>query len=524
VPANASDRTPTSAKTVYRFAEFEVRAESGELFRGDTRVRLQEQSLQILLALLESPGALVSRDQLRERLWPEGTYVDFEHSLNAAVKRLRAALEDDAEKPRYIETLPRRGYRLVVEVISEDASGPETTPSDPPRRIDAPEIESPEASPRQDLSHPRYRQPVVWGIAGIVLLVILLAAAAILLQLRRTPVALSGINFVSGTIAPPRNSEAYELYLRSLTYKLEYPANGQAVTLLERSTALDPDSARSWFELGKRYHFEFLNAGRGQSFFQQAREANLRALQLAPDFSPARLYEVILDIEGGQLGAAYAAALAMTRAHPQDGNAHFALSYALRYGGMFEESASECEVALKLDPSDAAFRSCSFVYVMLGRYDRAAPYIDLDPLSSYIRFRRMELAILANDKPTALAMARSIRVGPHDYPEARMMEAVLSGAPDQTVRNWSHEAESLYDRITLSESFFVDARYQSWAGQTEPALRLLRRAISNNFCSYPVMDSDPFLANVRKLPEYPKLREAGIACRENFRTEMQKSR
>jgi DNA-binding winged helix-turn-helix (wHTH) protein len=91
-----------------------------ELIKGNTRVRLQEQPFQIMRLLLARPGALVTRDQIRHRLWPDGTYVDFEHSLNAAMKRLRAALGDDAKAPQYIETLPRRGYRWINAAISVD--------------------------------------------------------------------------------------------------------------------------------------------------------------------------------------------------------------------------------------------------------------------------------------------------------------------------------------------------------------------------------------------------------------------
>lgn len=91
-----------------------------ELIKGKTRVRLQEQPFQVMRLLLARPGALVTRDEMRNRLWPNGTYVDFEHSLNAAVKRLRAALGDDARAPRFIETLPRRGYRWINTVIPLD--------------------------------------------------------------------------------------------------------------------------------------------------------------------------------------------------------------------------------------------------------------------------------------------------------------------------------------------------------------------------------------------------------------------
>lgn len=84
-----------------------------ELIKGNIRIRLQEQPFQILRLLLACPGALVTRDEIRNRLWPDGTFVDFEHSLNAAVKRLRAALGDDARAPQSVETLPRRGYRWI---------------------------------------------------------------------------------------------------------------------------------------------------------------------------------------------------------------------------------------------------------------------------------------------------------------------------------------------------------------------------------------------------------------------------
>jgi DNA-binding winged helix-turn-helix (wHTH) protein len=90
-----------------------VHEPSRELLKGTTRVRLQEQPFQILQLLLARAGEVVTREELRDRLWPQGTFVDYEHSLNAAVKRLRAVLGDDAKSPRYIETLPRLGYRWI---------------------------------------------------------------------------------------------------------------------------------------------------------------------------------------------------------------------------------------------------------------------------------------------------------------------------------------------------------------------------------------------------------------------------
>src|SRR5687767_5768153 len=117
-----------------RFGSFELDVRSRELRSGAGIVRLQEQPFEILRMMLERPGAVVTRDELRRRLWPEGTFVDFEHSLNAAVKRLRAALGDDADHPRFVETLPRRGYRFIGDVpgaIEKTSTGP----SSPPLRL-----------------------------------------------------------------------------------------------------------------------------------------------------------------------------------------------------------------------------------------------------------------------------------------------------------------------------------------------------------------------------------------------------
>jgi Tol biopolymer transport system component len=99
---------------VVRFGEFEVDLQSGALSGNGSKMLLQGQTLQLLQLLLEHMGQIVTREQIQQRLWPDGTVVEFEHSVNAAVKRLREALGDDADKPRYIETIPRRGYRLIA--------------------------------------------------------------------------------------------------------------------------------------------------------------------------------------------------------------------------------------------------------------------------------------------------------------------------------------------------------------------------------------------------------------------------
>jgi len=102
------------------FGQFEMDEKTGELRKDGTKIRLQEQPLQILQILLEHPGELVSREALRKRVWPTDTFVDFDHGINNAIKRLREALGDTAETPRYIETLPRKGYRFVQQIQSNE--------------------------------------------------------------------------------------------------------------------------------------------------------------------------------------------------------------------------------------------------------------------------------------------------------------------------------------------------------------------------------------------------------------------
>src|SRR5262245_3749328 len=120
---------------ILRFGDFELDVRSRELRRGSARTRLQEQPLEILRLMLERPGEVITRDELRQRLWPEGTFVDFEHSLNAAIKRLRAALGDDADEPMFIETVPRRGYRFVGSVPTQCNGKMSAGPASPSMRL-----------------------------------------------------------------------------------------------------------------------------------------------------------------------------------------------------------------------------------------------------------------------------------------------------------------------------------------------------------------------------------------------------
>ena len=103
---------PTQSSPVYSFGNFEANPRSGELLKKGLRVRLQDKPFKLLVLLLQAQGNVVTKDELRNRLWPKGTFVELDDSLNAAVKKLRAALNDSADHPRFIETVPKVGYRF----------------------------------------------------------------------------------------------------------------------------------------------------------------------------------------------------------------------------------------------------------------------------------------------------------------------------------------------------------------------------------------------------------------------------
>jgi DNA-binding winged helix-turn-helix (wHTH) protein len=126
------------AGRVVRFGVFEADLAAGELRKRGARVRLQEQPFQMLALLLEKPGEVITREELRQKLWPADTFVDFDHSLNTAIKKVREALGDSASSPRYVETLARRGYRFLAPVetgsplTAQASNGAQAEPTDGP--------------------------------------------------------------------------------------------------------------------------------------------------------------------------------------------------------------------------------------------------------------------------------------------------------------------------------------------------------------------------------------------------------
>ena len=161
----------------FRFGVFDLDLRTGELHKHGLRIRLQEQPLQVLAILLENPGEVVTREELQKKLWPADTFVDFDHGLNKAINKIRDALGDSAESPRFVETIARRGYRFLAEVKAADAGSvprQEITPLPGPRE---------EIRGRPDLvvapARAKHHSPApAWKIAALVLLLLMASLAA----------------------------------------------------------------------------------------------------------------------------------------------------------------------------------------------------------------------------------------------------------------------------------------------------------------------------------------------------------
>src|ERR1700751_584924 len=150
--------TPEESRgKVVRFGAFEVDLISGEMRKNGTRIRLQEQPFRVLAMLLERPGEMVAREDLRSKLWPSDTFVDFDHGLNTAVNKLRESLGDAAANPRFVQTVARRGYRFIAPVQQNGAGLPGAPNANPAG--DAVSASAQSAVPVETL-HPELEVPV----------------------------------------------------------------------------------------------------------------------------------------------------------------------------------------------------------------------------------------------------------------------------------------------------------------------------------------------------------------------------
>jgi len=409
---------PHPVQTTIRFGVFEVALRTGELRKQGIKIKLQEQPLQVLQILLENPGAVVTREELQQRIWPSNTFVDFDHGLYNAIRRLREALGDSAETPQYVETLARRGYRFIGRLDP----GPTPTRS-PIRSLAVLPLENLSRDPEQEYFADGLTEALINSLSRIAALHVISRTTAmrykktdktmpqiarelnvdaiiegtvlrsgervrISVQLidahtdthlwaqnydrdlrdilalhadvaqavaREVEVKLTPNDYAHFSHTHPVDPEAYEAYLKGRYYWNRRPAElGKAIQYFEQATTRDPGYAAAFTGLA-----DCLNSLTAYGV-APPNEGSVKARHLAQ-----RALEI-----GDSLA-----------------EAHTALALATIYDYDFSTAEREFERAIELNPRYAhAHAMFSFHLVVTGRYEEAYTEVQralrLDPLSS----------------------------------------------------------------------------------------------------------------------------------------------
>jgi serine/threonine protein kinase/DNA-binding winged helix-turn-helix (wHTH) protein len=323
--------------------------------------------------------------------------------------------------------------------------------------------------------------------------------------------ALGGSAYTVNKGTRPANGEAYDLYLRAVALPPDIGTNEQATAMLEKSVGLDADFAPAWLLLGRRYYIAGRYGDGGNIMLERSKSAEERALALDPDYIEAATSLVGWYVEDGALPKGFAQAEDLVRRRPDSADAHYMLSYTLRYAGLLDESARQCEIAFSLDPHTrtSAFRSCSIVFALQGNYRRAGDFLNGAPSVDFSKAISITTLLREGKEKEAL------QIGTPRIPQWSSYDMVLACAQRKPAPEIAAMAATIRPADD-PEANYLTAANLSYCGQTGMALAFLRQAVEGNYCSYPAMDSDPLLAGLRHHPEFARIRAAGIACQQEF--------
>lgn len=444
---------------IYRFAGFELDGDSGSLRHGESSVTLPPQPCRLLEALLSRPGQVVSRQELVSLLWGSETLVDVEHGLNFCVLQVRTALGDDARKPRFLETLPRRGYRFIAPVETGTAILPR-----PARRT---------------------------GHLGLMLA---LAAVAIL------GVALAQrwlTSTTTSTVAPDRR--AHEAFLRGRAHWAAWTTAGmrEAVHELETATTLAPRYTAAQLALADAYHALTMRGVLSPAESRPKIEAALAAAERAGDSTRVRAFRGTIRLWYGNAPEEAERELRDAVAlSPHDASARNDLGWALIARGAFDQGLAEILRAQADDPLSARITGhAPWAYLYAGRYD------DAIASAQQVLARNRD----SGDARMCLATAHLLR---GDARSAASMLALAGafGGDD----SWQRDPAGAIRRFRMELIRTLEKRGErQWVdpyalaveyaaiGEHERARRQLNRAIEAGSPSVALMNVDPRLMALR---------------------------
>ena len=323
-----------------------------------------------------------------------------------------------------------------------------------------------------------------------------------------------GLAAAGGAASRPRSPEGYNLFLRAVSMSRDAKPNLEAVGMLERAVALDPDFAPAWSELSSRYLTDSDFGSGGAASFEKAEAAARRATAADPNLSEALDNLILLHAEAGELNQAFDEAARLLKLRPDRAISHFDMSYVYRYAGLLEESGRECDQALQIDSANRDLRSCSFVFQQLGRYDRAEDFMRLDPDTDWFRFNQAMILVFRGKTADGVQALQSLPQNTDS--QLAIRAAILQRPPSAELDTLEGLEEKQLVGIRDPEIKYGVGRDLAYVGRMHSAIRYLRLASEQNYCAYPRMDVDPLLPEFRKLPEYSAVRAEGQACQQRF--------
>ena len=317
----------------------------------------------------------------------------------------------------------------------------------------------------------------------------------------------------------PKNEEAYDLYLRSIALPHDPLPNKDAIAMLERAVGLDPTYAPAWNALGFRYYYDSQYAGGGEAMFERSKSALEKSVALDPNVVSAAGQLIDMRVERGELVKAYQEAKALVERHPESAAAHFSMAYVLRYGGVLDESAHECDSALALDPGNYQLRSCSITFDELGNYARGLEFLQLDIGSQWVTGN----LVVHNLRAGNLAQAREMAEKLGSFSRLNALIAYLNHAPPSEVESIAKEAAPQIFANPDAENRYTAGPGFAYSGQNDIALRLLKSGVEGHYCASTALQNDPMLASVRGTPEFNAILAEAKKCQSDFLAERSQS-
>jgi DNA-binding winged helix-turn-helix (wHTH) protein/Tfp pilus assembly protein PilF len=507
---------------VLRFGVFQVNISARELRKHGVRVRLPGQPFHILSVLLEKPGEIVSREEMRQRLWASDTFVDFEHSLNSAIKKLRAALGDGPENSRYIETIPRLGYRFIAPVEEIALAGKPA--AETPHAVEGANTGAGAEAPPAGWQAARRSWQASFGISAIVALVI----ASYFVwshwrpQLRPQTkgtmevspvVSHDSTNPASRAPSAALTAESHELYLKGIYYWNKRTMYGfhQAIECFQQATIKDPNNAQAYAGLANSYTLLTAYTSASENLYvPQARAAALRALEIDQGSAEAHTAMALIlenhDWDWHTSEKEYRRAIELD---PNYATARQWYAEHLMWLGRFKEALSESEKARQLDPLSLIIAADYGAILFYSRqYDSA-----IEQFRSVLQkdpdFYRADLITLAYIErgmyAQALTQTETLRHLYGEGPWYWSKRVYIYGRAGQ--QELAQREMLKLEKISLHEQ--ADPVTMMWAhlglGKKDEALADLETAYAGHMSILATLKVDPSFDSLRRDPRFQDL-------------------